>query len=388
MKINQLQNNIPTGWQQVKLGDIGKVSMCKRIFNNETLPEGDIPFYKISTFGKIADSFILNETYERYSKKYPYPKKGEILISASGTIGRTVVFDGEKSYFQDSNIVWISNPQDKVLNNFLKYVYSKTKWKSTDGGIISRLYNEDLRSIKFLLPSLSEQNRIVSVLETWDKSIEKLAKKVEAKKQIKKGLMRELLTGKKRLIGFKDKWQTSEVGELLDYEQPTKYVVSNTGYSDGYNTPVLTANKGFILGYTNETEGIYKNFPVIIFDDFTMDNKFVDFEFKIKSSAIKILTPKNKSVNLKFVFERIQLIDIVIGEHRRHYLSEYQYITIDIPDIKEQNAIEKILTTADKEITELEKKLSIIKEQKRYLLNNLITGTIRTPETLSTKITK
>jgi type I restriction enzyme S subunit len=189
------------------------------------------------------------------------------------------------------------------------------------------------------------------------------------------------------LSGFTDTWQTFEIGELLDYEQPTKYIVSDTDYSNEYKTPVLTANKGFILGYTNETSGIYKSTPVIIFDDFTMDNKFVDFDFKVKSSAIKILTPKNKGINLKFVFERIQLINSVIGEHRRHYLSEYQFLTIDLPNSKEQSAIEMILTTADKEISELEKKLSIIKEQKRFLLNNLITGNIRTPETLSAKIT-
>jgi type I restriction enzyme S subunit len=310
-----------------------------------------------------------------------------------GTIGMVYrVIDDREFYFKDGNIIWF---KDKGLASsaFIEQLYRSpiTKNRLLGSSPITTVATYTIDAAKKAvvhLPPISEQNRIVSVLETWDKLIEKNEQKIKTKKQIKKALMYELLTGKKRLSGFKDKWSTVEVGELLDYEQPIKYIVSNTDYSDEHKTPVLTANKAFILGYSNETSGIYKNIPVIIFDDFTMDNKFVDFEFKVKSSAIKILSPKNKDVNLKFVFERMQLINVVIGEHRRHYLSEYQYLTIDIPDIKEQDAIEKILSTADKEITELEKKLSILKEQKRYLLNNLITGTIRTPETLSTKLTK
>ena len=169
-----------------------------------------------------------------------------------------------------------------------------------------------------------------------------------------------------------------EVGELLDYEQPTKYIVKSTEYSDLYKTPVLTANKGFVLGYTDETDGLYKDTPVIIFDDFTMDNKYVDFPFKVKSSAIKILKPKNDKVNLRFVFEKMQLFNIVIGQHKRNYISEYQFLTMDMPSIKEQDAIANIIIIADKEIKALEKRLVILKDQRKYLLNNLITGTIRT----------
>jgi len=369
MKTNQSQKNIPSDWQQVKLGDVLSVRSGK---DYKHLGTGDIP-----VFGTGGYMLSVNR---------PLHSGETIFVGRKGTIDKPFYFKGD---FWTVDTLFYTHKFKNTTAKYINNVFQKIDWKSyNEASGVPSLSKTTIEKIKISLPPLPEQSRIVAVLETWDKSISKLFQKIKIKKQVKRSLMQDLLTGKKRLIGFKDKWQTVEVGELLDYEQPTKYVVSNTDYSDCYNTPVLTANKGFILGYTNETEGIYKNFPVIIFDDFTMDNKFVDFEFKIKSSAIKILTPKNKNVNLKFVFERIQLIDIVIGEHRRHYLSEYQYITIDIPDIKEQNAIAKILTTADKEITELEKKLSIIKEQKRYLLNNLITGTIRTPETLSAKLTK
>jgi len=397
MKTKQLQKSIPDGWQQVKLGDYLLHSPDYGI-NAAAVEFSDaLPAYiRITDISEDGKFLSIKKTSVDHpdSKRYVLAD-GDIVFARTGaSVGKSYLYDQKDGKLVFAGFLIRMKPNKEKLNSAFLSAYTHTskykQWveetspRSGQPGINSVEYS----NLRLLVPPLPEQNRIVSVLKTWDESIEKLACKIKAKKQVKKSLMQDLLTGKKRLIGFKDKWQTVEVGELLDYEQPTKYVVSNTNYSDGYNTPALTANKGFILGYTNETEGIYKNFPVIIFDDFTMDNKFVDFEFKIKSSAIKILTPKNKNVNLKFIFERIQLINIVIGEHRRHYLSEYQYITIDIPDIKEQNAIAKILTTADKEITELEKKLSIIKEQKRYLLNNLITGTIRTPETLSAKLTK
>ncbi|MEK6615336.1 MAG: restriction endonuclease subunit S, partial [Bacteroidota bacterium] len=234
------------------------------------------------------------------------------------------------------------------------------------------------------LPPLPEQHRIVVVLETWDKAIELLTKKITLKKQVKKGLMQKLLTGEVRLPGFRGEWKKTELGELLNYEQPIKYLVSSTNYSNEYAVPVLTAGKTFILGYTDEKNGIYNKLPVIIFDDFTTANKYVTFPFKAKSSAMKLLTPKNEKVNLKFVFERIQIIDFPVGEHKRQYLSEYQFIPIKTPSIEEQNAIALFSEKADKELSLLNQKLSEIQKQKKFLLNNLITGAIRTPENMDT----
>ena len=154
------------GWQTNTLGEIGKISMCKRIFKEETTATGDIPFYKIGTFGKEPDAFIPNQTYNEYRSKYPFPKKGDVLISASGTIGRRVRYDGEPAYFQDSNIVWIVNDEKQVLNDYLYYFYGACEWNSTKGSTISRLYNDDLRRIAIGFPeSLAEQQRIVGLLD-------------------------------------------------------------------------------------------------------------------------------------------------------------------------------------------------------------------------------
>ena len=151
-----------------KLGDIGKVSMCKRIMKHETSPDGEIPFYKIGTFGKEPDAFISRELFEQYRKQYSYPKKGDILISAAGTIGRTVVFDGEPAYFQDSNIVWIANDETLVLNEFLYYWYQTSPWKASTGGTIARLYNDNIAEAKVPVLPIDTQKRLVNVLTNFE----------------------------------------------------------------------------------------------------------------------------------------------------------------------------------------------------------------------------
>ncbi|MGJ7329433.1 restriction endonuclease subunit S [Morganella morganii] len=157
------------------LGEIGEVRMCKRILKSQTTSEGDIPFYKIGTFGKKPDAYISRSLFNEFKEKYTYPKSGEILISASGTIGRTVIFDGKESYFQDSNIVWIENDEKIILNKYLFYFYQIAKWEISEGGTIQRLYNENLRKLEIPVPfprnpekSLAEQARIVRILDKFD----------------------------------------------------------------------------------------------------------------------------------------------------------------------------------------------------------------------------
>ena len=150
------------------LGEIGSVCMCKRILKEQTNTQGGIPLFKIGTFGKKADSYISEELFNDYKAKYNYPKKGNILISAAGTIGRTVVFNGEPAYFQDSNIVWLNHDESIVTNAYLRLVYATNPWKVAEGGTISRLYNDNILNTVIWIPSLDEQERIVSVLDRFD----------------------------------------------------------------------------------------------------------------------------------------------------------------------------------------------------------------------------
>ena len=153
---------------RVKLGTIGKVSMCKRILKAETSDEGEIPFYKIGTFGGQADAYITREKFEAYSKNYPYPKKGDVLISAAGTIGKTVVFDGEPAYFQDSNIVWVDNDEKILRNLYLLHFYATNPWQVTRGETIQRLYNAGIENVLVPLPPLELQEEFASYVRNCE----------------------------------------------------------------------------------------------------------------------------------------------------------------------------------------------------------------------------
>ena len=206
-KLNQIfsKNTLSTetenneGWQIKTLGELGKVSMCKRILKNQTLPKGDIPFYKIGTFGKEPDAYISKEIFEEYSTKYSYPKKGQILLSASGTIGRTVIFDGKPSFFQDSNIVWIDNNEEKVLNDFLFHFYKVCDWNPSKGATISRLYNDDLRRIKISFPNIEEQKRLIPQIDKLQEQTNLLVTKYQQKlanlEELKKSILEKAFKG-------------------------------------------------------------------------------------------------------------------------------------------------------------------------------------------------
>ena len=156
------------GYVRISLGDIGSICMCKRILKSQTNTVSGVPFYKIGTFGKEADAYISQETFDEYQSKYNFPKKGDVLISAAGTIGRTVVYDGEPAYFQDSNIVWIDNDESIVLNSYLRYCYELKPWKASEGGTIPRLYNDNIAKAVIAVPPIEEQKRIVSILDRFD----------------------------------------------------------------------------------------------------------------------------------------------------------------------------------------------------------------------------
>ena len=166
------------------------------------------------------------------------------------------------------------------------------------------------------------------------------------------------------------------LGELVGYEQPTKYIVHSTEYSNHFETPVLTAGQSFILGYTNEKFDIYpasENDPVIIFDDFTTSFHWVDFPFKVKSSALKILRPKTKFANFKYIHYAMQCIGFVPGEHTRHWISKYSLFTIPVPPIEVQEEIVRILDSFSDYAAELQAELQARKQQYEYYRNLLLT---------------
>lgn len=374
MKNNQ---KIPEGW------GVKKIRNAVYTFSGGTPSAGNLAYYKNGTIpfirsGEIyqdfTELFITEKGLQESSAKMV--NKGDLLFALYGANSGEIAISQIEGAINQA-ILCIRPKEDNVyyLKNSLILLKDRILQKYLQGGQ-GNLSAEIVKSLKLLFPPLPEQEKIAGILGTWDEAIEKLSGLIEQKKLLKKGLMQRLLTGKTRLNGFTQPWKDIELSDLLNYEQPSKYLVGEILPYDKNKIPVLTANKAFILGSTDDSSGIYTQGDCIIFDDFTTDIKYVNFPFKVKSSAIKILTPKTNT-NLKFVYEQMKCIKYPLAGHKRYYLSEYQYITISIPDISEQQAIADVLSTADEEIDLLNKKLEALKEQKKGLMQQLLTGQIR-----------
>lgn len=403
---------IPDDWEVKRLGEIGEPCMCKRILKEQTSPTGDIPFYKIGTFGGIPDAYISRELFEQYKEQYNYPKKGTLLLSAAGTIGRVVVFDGKDSYFQDSNIVWIDNDETKVTNDFLFYCYSRMQWKTEEGGIVSRLYNANLKSTSFIAPkSLAEQERIAKALSDVDALISTTEKLIQKKKNIKQGAMQNLLTGKKRLPGFGDKqtdlfvpngthtkevkdvspeqirlsakmkqtelgeipedWEVKSLGEMLKIGHGKDYKNLKSG-----NVPVYGTG-----GYmTSVNDFLYEGETVCIGRKGTID-KPQYHSGKIWTVDTLFYTYDFKSLNPKYLFYKFCLIDWLSMNEASGVPSltakNIEDIQITIPTEEEQTAIANVLSSMDKEIETLNTKLEKYRNLKTAMMQQLLTGKIR-----------
>ncbi|HFC8512744.1 restriction endonuclease subunit S [Neisseria sp. P0012.S006] len=225
-------------WKNKTLGDLGRVEMCRRIFKEQTQPSGEIPFFKIGTFGQEPDAFISSELFEEYRQKYPYPKQGDILISAAGTIGRTVKFTGENAYFQDSNIVWLRFDESQITSTFLNITYQNIKW-DLEGSTIKRLYNSDLLSAEITVPSLPEQTHLGLFFSRLDSQIAESRAVLEKSRQLKKAMLAKMFpaNGEKipkiRFKGFEGEWECRKLGievEIIGGGTPD---TTNSAYWNG-----------------------------------------------------------------------------------------------------------------------------------------------------------
>lgn len=175
-------------WRQATFGDYGYICMCKRVMKHQTTTKGDVPFFKIGTFGGSPDAYISRDLFLSLSHNYSYPRKGDILISAAGTLGRTVEFTGEEQYFQDSNIVWL-NHSGKLYNPFLKVLYSIVKWTSVEGSTLKRLYNNNILNTQILVPQFDEQRKIGDFFRQQDETIANAQMQILKLRNIKQACM-------------------------------------------------------------------------------------------------------------------------------------------------------------------------------------------------------
>ena len=340
-------------WKQTKFKDVCKVETGNKN-TQDKVEDGLYPFY------------VRSQIVERINA---WNFDGEAILTAGDGVGVGKVFHysiGKIGVHQRVYILSGFKCDGKYLYNyFSSRFYNRVKRLSAKNSVDS-VRMEMITEMPLSLPSLEEQNKIGRLLSLLEDRIATQNKIIEDLKKLKSAIR------KKMFSLLKDEYTESfEINQLLDYEQPTAYIVANDEYStDTSLTPVLTANKGFILGYTDEKFGIYQKGECIIFDDFTMDAKYVSFPFKVKSSAIKILTAK-PNVNLRFMFEYLSYWELKSEGHKRHYISEIASLVIELPSKERQSIIASLMTSLNSKL-DIEAKTKIrYEEQKRYLLSQM-----------------
>ena len=373
---------IPEDWEVKTIGDLGRIVGGGT--PSTTIPQywnGGIAWY---TPAEIGCGKYLNSSLKTISEFGLHASSarllppGTILLTTRASIGLSAILQQTGTTNQGFQSVIVYDSYDNEFVYYLLQQYIDVMYSLASGSTFLEISKKKLALINVAFPvNRIEQRAIAEALSDIDGLIAALDKKIAKKRLIKQGAMQQLLTGKKRLPGFTDSWVEKKLGEILDYEQPQPYLVVSTDYVDS-GIPVLTAGKSRILGYTTEQFGIYNKLPVIIFDDFTTDSKYISYPFKVKSSAMKMLSLKNNDYDLRLVYELMQQIDFPLKDHQRYWISEYSQLTISIPkDREEQTAIATILTDMDKEIADLEAKRDKYRLLKSGMMQKLLTGQIR-----------
>lgn len=348
---------VPDEFKYVDLGAVVGTEMVS--YRNETISTSPSRAQRLAIKGDV-----FYQTVRPYQKNnYLFEKDDNDYVFSTGYAQLRPSGDGcfLLSYLQTNKFVNV------VLDN-------------CTGTSYPAINSKDLSDIFISLPSLSEQTAIGSFFQDIDQLISLQQRKLEVLKEQKKTYLKLLFPAKGqkkpafRFAGFEDEWKEVKLGEVLDYEQPNQYIVKSTEYSNSFTMPVLTAGQSFILGYTNEKDGIKKasrENPVIIFDDFTTASHLVDFDFKVKSSAMKILELKNDEDNIYLVYNILKNIYYTPQGHERHWISKFSDFNILIPNTTEQQAIGTFFQDLDKAIAKQEEKVNQLKESKQTLLRKM-----------------
>ena len=390
---------IPEDWKVNTLGEIGDVRMCKRVLKQQTRSNGDVPFYKIGTFGGVADAYINHSLFEDFKRRYSYPKKGDVLISAAGTIGRSVIFDGSPSYFQDSNIVWIENDESKATNEYLWHRYQVTKWAVSHGGTVARLYNDSLRTkIHIPLPTLSEQRAISQALSDVDALIATLDRLVAKKHDIKQATMQQLLTGKTRLPGFSGKWESKRLTDMADIIKGntlSKSLLSESGINPCILYGELFTTYGRVItktvSFTNSPEGVKSLSGDVLLPGSTTTTgadlataSALLLDGVALGGDINIVRQKGIGYDPAFLacylthVARNEIAELAQGTTIHHlYGKDLKGLSLSLPHHTEQSAIASVISDMDTELTAMEARRDKTRALKQGMMQELLTGKTR-----------
>ena len=379
-------------WEQRKFGDVGSVAMCKRIFKEQTSDEGDVPFYKIGTFGGEPDAYISQELFDEYKAKYPFPNKGDILISASGSIGRTVEFTGGNEYFQDSNIVWLKHGKD-IDNSFLKILYNVVEW-SCEGSTIKRLYNDNFLKTEFMLPNIDEQKKIGEYFCSLDNLITLHQRDLEKLQNIKKSMLEKMFpkNGSNipeiRFKGFTDPWEQRKLGDnIVEYKEKTTI---NNQY------PVLTSSRRGIFFQTDYYDGNQiasvdnTGYNIVPYGFFTYRHMSDDeiFHFNInditENGIVSTLYPvftTDENLDSRYLqyqlnygkeFAKYAILQKQGGSRTYMYLNKLKELRLTIPNsVEEQKKISAYFMKLDSLITLHQRELEKLQNIKKFMLEKM-----------------
>lgn len=363
-------------WEQRKFGEL-----YRKVSRKNDLTYGETDIISVANMYYKVDSYITDSSY---LLTYNVFHLGDIAFEGNkskdfahgrfveNTIGNGIVshvFDVFEPIMASYDLMFWKY----AINNerLMGPILVRSTKAST---MMTNLVADDFLQEKFMLPSFGEQKLIGQLLFQVDNLITLHQRKYEKFVNIKKALLEKMFpqgdekVPRIRFKGFTDAWEQRKFGDVFDYERPDRYIVVNDKYNDNFKTPVLTANKGFILGYTNEDRTYDK--PCVIFDDFTLDCKFVDFKFMVKSSALKILTAKTGNI-LRFAYERLNSSKIENLGHARHYISVVQPTETTMPTYDEQKRIAILFEQLDNLITLHQRQVEKLKNIKSALLEKM-----------------
>lgn len=352
-------------WKKCKLGDLCNVLMCKRILVSQTNTEDGVPFYKIGTIGSTPDAYISKELFDDYKVKYNYTRKGEVMITCAGTVGKCVVYDGEDAYFQDSNIVWIDNPTQYISNGFLFHLLSKVDWRKLNSTTIIRIYNDDLRNLKMSYPRKEEQQKISHLLSLLDECIATQNKIIEDLKKLKSAISERLFNAIKG-----DVVVLEDIGDVVKGKQINGEFLSESG-------------KYYVMNGGIEPSGFYNDYNVeantISISEGGNSCGYVQFNACPFWSGGHCYTIQNTTDNVKTEYlyqflksKESEIMKLRIGSGlpniQKKDLAKFK---ITIPNISEQKVISAFLSSFERKADVEMNFVNLLLEEKQYLLRQM-----------------
>jgi len=364
--------------------ELGRVLKPKENINWKSNASNTFQYIDLSSVDRVTHN--ISNTSEISSETAPsraqqIVRSGDVLFGTTRpTLKRYTVIDKDFDGQIASTGFCVLRPSDELLTNFLFHLIGSFDFNNyveftQKGASYPSISDVEVKKFKIPVPPLEVQREIANILDKFTSLETELEAELEARKKQYEFYRNQLLSFDESVTH----WTT--LGEVLGYEQPSKYIVRSTEYNDSYGTPVLTAGQSFVLGYTNEADGIYNSSednPVVIFDDFTTSSHWVDFDFKVKSSAMKMLRPKRSmGVDFRYVYHFMKTIKYSPQDHARQWISRYSQIELPLPTEAEQNRIVSILDKFDALVNDitigLPAEITARRKQHEYYRNKLLT---------------